>query len=105
MANKRLIIWHFYKPILSFNILFTLICFYGVIKNGSEFIALIIPIKIMGYACILGYQYYFSNNAHFYFRNAGFRVRMLYATVFGIDLLICATLCTAYLLLIYALWS
>jgi hypothetical protein len=92
MANKRLIIWHFYKPLLSFNILFTLICFYGVVKNGSEFIALILPIKIMGYACILGYQYYFSNNTYFYFRNAGYRVRRLYIYVLSLDILICLML-------------
>ena len=97
MASKRLIIWHFYKPILSFNILFTLICLYSLLKNGSDFIAFILPVKVMGYACILGYQYYFSNNTHFYFRNTGFRVRRLYAYVLGLDTLICLLLSVIFL--------
>jgi hypothetical protein len=92
MANKRLIIWHFYKPTLIFNILFTLICLFGVVKNGSEFIAVILPIKMMGYACIFSYQYFLNSNTYFYFRNAGFRIRRLYIYVLSLDIVICLVL-------------
>ena len=97
MTNKRFILWHFYKPTLSFNTLFTIICLYGLLRNGPEFTIFILPIKFVGYACILAYQYYFSNNTYFYFRNAGFQIRHLYLHVLSLDTLICLSLSAIYL--------
>ena len=85
MSNVRLLIWHFYKPLLVANLLFTAVGIFDIYKIGFWFIGNAIFIKLVGYAVIVAYKYYLSNKTNLYFMNAGYGVKKMFLYAFGLD--------------------
>jgi hypothetical protein len=91
--------YQFYRPILLWNWIFSICGVIFLIKNGFSAIGMSFLIKFTGYGSSLGYQYFMANKSYFYFRNAGYSVRRMYAYVFSVDILIYIVLIVLYSLL------
>ena len=96
MQNFRILLFQFYKPQLLWNLLFSIAGLTDLYINGIGQLVASFFIKIVGYASCLGFEYYFSKQTYFYYRNAGFSVRRLYGYSFAFDFMM-------YILLVAAL--
>lgn len=88
MQNFRLILFQFYKPLFFWNLLFSVAAFAGITLYGTSFLGVSFIMKALGYASSVWFQYYFSNKNHYYYRNAGYLIRKLYAYVFSFDIVV-----------------
>lgn len=101
MNRLAILIRQFYKPLLLFNIAFSVIGLIVIIKNGLGTIGNTFLIKVVGYGCSALYQYYLSNKSYYYFRNAGYSVKRMYAYTFSVDFVAYIILILIYALLKY----
>jgi len=101
--KQRLItlLFQFYRPLLLWNMTFTILGMIVVVKNGVAATGNTLPLKAMGYLTAVGYQYYMSSNNYFYFRNAGYSARRLYVYIFLADMFFYIILIILYALLTY----
>ncbi|TSD66948.1 hypothetical protein FFF34_005980 [Inquilinus sp. KBS0705] len=97
MGNLRTLIWYFYKPILLWNLAFTLICVGLIAFYGTKVNSFVFFFKLMGYASTTFLQSYTAKNVYMYYRNAGYSIRKMYAYTYLIDFCIYVILLTAYL--------
>jgi hypothetical protein len=88
MSKTLTLVWHFYKPLLVCNLVFSIICIYDLSHTGLWFIPNTIGIKIVGYGVTVLYKHYFSNKSYIYFLNAGYSIKKMYSYVFAIDFVI-----------------
>lgn len=88
----------FYKPLFIPNLAFSLIALRFLANNGWGTIFVSIIIKLVGYAAVLGYQYYFSPKVYFYYRNAGMPLRKVYGYTFCFDFMIYSLMMIIYYL-------
>ncbi len=101
MQNFRFILFQFYKPLFFWNLLFSGAAFIGITLYDAGFLGVSFIIKALGYASSIWFQYYFSNQTYYYFRNAGYLIRKLYAYVFLFDILVYLIAVSFYLTLGY----
>lgn len=87
MQNFCKILLLFYRPLLVWNLLFSVTGFSGILLYGAGFTGVFFIIKLLGYTSSVWFQYYFSNKTFYYYRNAGYTVRSLYLYVFLVDIL------------------
>ncbi len=97
MYPNRTLVWHFYKPLLVFNLVFSFLCLLNLYYVGVSFIVLTIFIKLVGYAGTIAYKHYFSFKTNIYYNNAGYSLKKMYGYAFGLDMAI-------YLLMIACLY-
>lgn len=88
MSNNRTLVWHFYKPLLVFNLVFSLLCLLNLFYAGVSFLGLTIFIKVVGYSGTIAYKHYFSFKTDIYYHNAGYSLKKMYAYAFGFDMAI-----------------
>jgi hypothetical protein len=79
MHNLRKLLLQFYRPLFLWNMLFSVAGLFDIFMNGISQLIASFVIKLVGYVFAIGFQYYFSNRVYFYYRNAGYAVRRLYA--------------------------
>lgn len=97
MKRQFTLIFHFYKPIAILSLIFTGLSIFNFLKVGLAYINVVLIIKLTGYAITLSYQYFFAAKSYFYYRNAGYSARQMYARTFGLDFALYVTLLiTAY---------
>lgn len=99
MNRLIILIRQFYRPLWLFNIAFTVIGLLFIMKYGLGTISNSLLIKLAGYFASALYQFYMANKSYYYFRNAGYSVRRMYAYVFSIDFAIYIILILLYTLL------
>ena len=97
MSPNRTLVWHFYKPLLVFNMMFSLLCLLNLFYIGISFLGLTIFIKLVGYAGTIAYKQYFSFKTNIYYNNAGYSLKTMYKYAFGLDMVI-------YLLMVVLLY-
>ena len=88
MSPNRTLVWHFYKPLLVFNLIFSLVCLKNIAVIGLWFFGFTIFIKLIGYAFTIGFKYYFSFKTNIYYNNAGYSLKKMYTYAFGFDMAI-----------------
>lgn len=88
MKYLKTLVFHFYKPIIFLNLLFTLGSLYQGVVFGLAAMPIAILIKLFGYFVTVSYQYFFEPKSYFYFRNAGYSARQMYTYTFALDFLI-----------------
>jgi hypothetical protein len=88
MSNIRVLIWHFYKPLLVCNMVFSLVCIYDLAKIGFWLFGFTVLIKIAGYLVTMLYKYYFSFKTNIYYMNAGYSLKKMYSYIFTFDFII-----------------
>lgn len=93
------LIRQFYKPLLLFNIAFTVIGLVFIVQNGPGVFSNSLLIKVFGYLASALYQFYMSNKSYYYFRNAGYSIRRMYAYTFSIDFALYVALILIYVFL------
>lgn len=96
--NYRLLLI-FYRPLFILNFTLSLFSVYFISVNGwrnqnidINNAVVTTVLKFAGYAVSVGYQYTMLRHIYFYYRNAGIRVRKMYAQVLMLDLLIYITM-------------
>ncbi len=99
MQKHLLILFQFYKPLFLWNLLFSGAAFTGITLYGAGFLGISFIVKVLGYASSVWFQYYFSNKTHYYYRNAGYSIRKLYAYVFLFDIVVYLIAVSFYLTL------
>ncbi len=87
MQNLYKLLLLFYRPLFVWNLLFTIAAYLGISLYGIGFLGVSFFIKLLGYISSVWFQYYFSNKTYYYYRNAGYTIRSLYAYVFLSDFL------------------
>lgn len=97
MADIRKLIWYFYKPILLWNLAFTLICLALVALYGTKVAGFVFFFKLIGYASTTSLQSYSAKNVYMYYRNAGYSIKRMYAYTYSLDLASYLLLLTIYL--------
>jgi len=97
MQKLPTLLIQFYRPLLLWNLLFSCAGFAFVNIYGAAETVNSLFIKGIGYLSSVGFQYYFSANKFYYYRNAGYSLRKLYPLVFALDLIV--YLLTVYLLI------
>lgn len=102
MKRLATLIFHFYRPVFFVNLLFSFCAIFNLIKLGLVAMPIVLIIKLFGYLVCLGYQYLFAAKSYFYYRNAGFSARQMYAYIFMLDTLIFILLSTIILIPFYA---
>jgi len=85
MSKTLTLVWHFYKPLLIFNLVITYVCVKDLFAIGLWFIGNTVFIKLVGYGATILYKHYFSSKSYIYFLNAGYSIKKMYSYVFGID--------------------
>lgn len=88
MSYTRTLVWHFYKPLMVFNLIFTLVCLKNLTTIGLWFFGFTVFIKLIGYAGTIAYKYYFSFKTNIYYNNAGYSLKKMYTYAFGFDMAI-----------------
>jgi hypothetical protein len=90
MNRLQALISHFYKPLLAISLIFTGCALSVILKLGGDTVAIRIALilKLSGYFVCVGYQYFMSPKVYFYYRNAGYSARRMYAYTFTIDFII-----------------
>ena len=94
MQNLRVLLYQFYRPLFLWNFLLSCAGIAFLFIYGTEFLLVSFSFKYVGYASAVALQYMFSANEYYYYRNAGYTVRRLYAYTFVVDFVF-------YLLLVY----
>nr|MBB6136750.1 hypothetical protein [Mucilaginibacter sp. X5P1] len=99
MSNTRTIVLQFYRPLFAINLVFSLYLIYesSEIDYGQG-----VFLKLFSYLFLFGYQYFSKSNTYFYYRNAGYSMKRLYAYVAILDLAIYSLLYSFFYLLHYA---
>ncbi|MFC0513661.1 hypothetical protein ACFFGT_05595 [Mucilaginibacter angelicae] len=89
MRNTIKITWYFYKSILLWCTLISVVCSYYVLVGKINVVESYI-LKMMSYGLIIGFQYYNYNSkkTFFYFRNAGYGIDRLYLYALTCDALV-----------------
>ncbi|MGZ3754806.1 MAG: hypothetical protein ACXVAY_22300 [Mucilaginibacter sp.] len=85
MSKTIMLVWQFYKPMLFFNTIFSLVCIYNLINIGWWFVVYTIYIKIVGYGFAILYKNYFANKSYIYYLNAGHSIKRMYVYAFTAD--------------------
>jgi hypothetical protein len=85
MSKTLTLTWHFYKPLLVVNLVFSVVCIADLYKIGIWFIADTVMIKLVGYTATVFYKHYFANKNYLYYLNAGYSIKKMYGYVFSID--------------------
>ncbi|RYY33472.1 MAG: hypothetical protein EOP46_16315 [Sphingobacteriaceae bacterium] len=88
MKRLKLLVFHFYKPVIFMNLLFTFGGLYQGVVFGIAALPIAIVIKLFGYFVTVSYQYFFDQKIYFYYRNAGYSARQMYTYTFALDFLI-----------------
>ncbi len=101
MSCTRTLVWHFYKPLLVLNLVFSLLCLLNLYYVGVSFIGLTIFIKLVGYAGTIAYKHYFSFKTNIYYNNAGYSLKTMYKYVFGLDMAIYLLMVISFYLIQY----
>jgi hypothetical protein len=86
MQNLRILVWHFYKPFLYYNLLFTGFGLWLTYGKTAAFI-LALAAKLVSYGGLFFYQHHFNKHQYFYYRNAGMPVKQVYLYAFTPDFL------------------
>ncbi|QJD97644.1 hypothetical protein HH214_18050 [Mucilaginibacter robiniae] len=85
MRNFRILLFQFYKPLFFWNLLFSVAGIADLWINGFGQLVGSFIVKFVGYAASVGFQYYFSPQVYYYYHNAGYRLKNLYAGAFALD--------------------
>ncbi|MEO6151056.1 MAG: hypothetical protein ABIP28_12890 [Mucilaginibacter sp.] len=88
MKILRALIFIFYKPLLTINLIFTGCALSVILKSGITFIDIAVSLKLFGYLVCIGYQHFLSPKVYFYYRNAGYGARQMYAYTFTVDFIL-----------------
>lgn len=88
MSPNRTLVWHFYKPLLVFNLVFSFLCLLNLSYIGISFLGLSIFVKLIGYGATIAYKHYFSFKTNIYYNNAGYSLKRMYQYSFGLDMII-----------------
>lgn len=105
MKRLKTLVFHFYRPVIFMNLLFTLGSLYQGVLFGAASLPIAIAIKLFGYFVTVSYQYFFEPKSYFYFRNAGYSARQMYAYTFTLDFLIYIILSIPAHLIHYAIFT
>lgn len=103
MKRLATLIFHFYRPVLFINLVFSFCAIFNLIKLGLAAMPVVLVLKLLGYLICVSYQYFFSAKSYFYYRNAGFSARQMYTYIFILDALLFILLSTITLIPFYAL--
>ncbi|WP_462266020.1 hypothetical protein [Mucilaginibacter sp.] len=85
MTNLRLLLWVFYKPLFIINLVATSYTIKVIVADRLLSIPFLVLIKLLGYLCGTGYQYVAASHHYYFYRNAGYRIRKLYAYTYLLD--------------------
>jgi len=94
MQSFRVLLYQLYRPLFLWNLLFSFAATYFVLINGITFLLMSSFIKLTGYGSSVGFQYFFSAQEYYYYRNAGHSMRKMYTHAFMVDFVI-------YLVMVY----
>ncbi len=92
MQSLRKTVIQFYKPVMLWNVLFSIGAIYFLIVNGPDYTLGSFFIKALGYAATVGYQRYYSPKSYLQYRNTGYTIRKLYSYTFALDFAIFGSL-------------
>ena|ERR1700761_4452945 len=98
MHKFRLILIQFYRPVFAINLVYDLFLIYKRYEINFVFAVML---KLFGYALLTLLQYYSKSKTYYYFRNTGYRISLLYVSVFITDLLLFSLLYSFFTLLHY----
>ena len=101
MSNIRVLVWHFYKPLLVCNLVFSLVSIRSIVKIGFWFLGFTVFIKMVGYLVTILYKYYFSYKTNIYYLNAGYSIKKMYGYTFSLDFTIYLLMITCFYLVKY----
>lgn len=99
MTKKLTLIWYFYKPLITINLIFSGVGLWDLYHLGTSFILFTLFIKLVGYAGCVFYKHYFSNKTYLYFLNAGYGIKKIYALAFSFDFMIYLSMVVCFYLI------
>lgn len=82
------VVFLFWRPLLLWNILFSIPAFAGMYLYGLGFFGVGLLIKLIGYASSVYFQHHFSGEKKYYFLNMGYATWKLYLYTFILDLIL-----------------
>jgi hypothetical protein len=88
MSNIRTLLKYFYKPILPWNLGFTLTAIFFIGTYGARVTGFMFFWKLIGYVSTIFLQSYTAKNVYMYYRNAGYSIKRMYVYAFAIDMAI-----------------
>ena len=105
MSNIRTLIWYFYKPLLLWNLSFSVVYLGLISAYGHKVIQYGFFFKLLGYASTTFLQSYTARNVYMYYRNAGYSIRRMYFYAYALDMFIYLLMLSLYLLISYELFK
>ena len=88
MPHIRTLLKYFYKPILPWNLGFTLTAIFFIGTYGARVTGFMFFWKFIGYTSTIFLQSYTAKNVYMYYRNAGYSIKRMYIYAFAIDMAI-----------------
>lgn len=88
MSNIRTLTWYFYKPILAWNIGFSISAIFYILVYGPRVTGFMLFWKAIGYTSTIFLQSYSAKNVYMYYRNAGYSIKRMYTYALAVDMAI-----------------
>jgi hypothetical protein len=88
MSKIRSLLKYFYKPILPWNLGFSLTAIFFIGFYGPRVTGFMLFWKFLGYVSTIFLQSYTAKNVYMYYRNAGYSIKRMYIYAFAVDMAI-----------------